>query len=351
MDEGVAVAACSAVALFVDLPDIDDEETPSEWIVRYGPTVRGSSRMALVDLLATMDRVSATRGSNGTDLLTWAVIGAADTLQRRDAVAALMPTYVIDREPATPRVRNRKGASSPDVRKSRRPDHASRVAMELTHAANDILANAGEQDHSLLGGQTWQPREMTPSLPGAAIDYVSEGWRKRPVKGRRVYCQTATGEYRFTERTAGDAERNRIVERDDNGRAVSIIATMPKQRRTTRGLQALASPVPTGPNTTGRTIAKLSELHDVTQEAAERRKDKARASKRAQRGSDTRADIMALLATLNTQGARAAYGDWSITLQAVAKRKMSAHYSAHGPNGAVLVGSPRQLASAILATS
>jgi hypothetical protein len=331
LDEGIAVAACSAVALYVDLPDIDDAETATEWIDRFGPTVRGSSRMALADLLATMDRVSVSRGASGTDLLAWAIIGAADTLTRRDAVAALMPTYVIDREPATPRVRNRKGMSSPDVKRSRRPDHASRVAMELTHAANDILSSAGFADHSLLGGQTWQPREMTPAMPEALIDHVSEGWRKRPVKGRRMYCMAETGEYRWTERTAGDAERNRIVERDDQGKATNIIATMPRQRRITRQLTA-----------TG--------IRNVTADAAERRKGKARASKRAARGSDVRSDIMAVLRTLNVEGARASYGAWSITLQTEAKRKLSPVLVAQREDE-TLIGTPRQLASALIATS
>jgi hypothetical protein len=341
LDETIAVLACSAVALYADLPDIDDAETATEWIDRYGATIRGSSRMALIDMLSTMDRVSATRGSNGADLLAWAVIGAADTLQRRDAVAALMPAYIIDREPATPRVRNRKGMSSPDVKRSRRPDHASRVAMELTHAANDILSSAGFADHSLLGGQTWQPREMTPALgyiddDGRAVgpifnDYVSEGWRKRSVKGRRMYCMAETGEYRWTERTAGDAERTRIVERDDQGKATNIIDAMPRQKRITRQLTS-----------TG--------IRNVTEEAAERRKDKARASKRAERGSDTRADIMALLRTLDTQGASAAYGDWSITLQTEAKRKLSPVLVAQRGDETV-IATPRALASAIIATS
>jgi hypothetical protein len=339
--EDIAVQACSAVALYADLPDIDDAETPSEWIDRFGPTVRGSARMALVDLLATMDRVSVTRGSDGTDLLAWSVIGAADTLARRDAVSALMPAYIIDREPATPRVRNRKGSSSPDVRKSRRPDHASRVAMELTHAANDILSSAGVEDHSLLGGQTWCPREITPSLgyiddDGRAVgpifnDYVSEGWRKRPVKGRRMYCQTATGEYRWTERTAGDAERKRIVERDDNGQAVGIIDAMPRQQRITRQLTS-----------TG--------IRNVTEEAAARRKDKARQIKRAARGTDQREGIMAVLRTLNVEGARASYGNWAITLQTEARRKMSPVLMAQRGD-ATLIGTPRALASAIIATS
>jgi hypothetical protein len=332
LDETIAVLACSAVALFVDLPDIDDAETPSEWIGRYGATIRGSSRMALVDMLATMDRVSVSRGASGTDLLAWCVVGAADTLQRHNAIVAMMPTWLIDREPATPRVRNRKGQSSPDVRKSRRPDHASRVAMELTHAANDILSSAGFADHSLLGGQTWQPREMTPALPDAQIDHVSEGWRKRTVKGRRMYCMAETGEYRWTERTAGDAERKRIVERDDNGQAVSIIDAMPKQVRITRQLTS-----------TG--------IRNVTAEAQERRKVKATEAKRAARGSDVRADIMALLATLDVAGARASYGEWSITLHTEAKRKLSPVFVAErkvGPATQRKVGPPRELASCII---
>lgn len=332
-DEATQVVAANMVAYYIDLPTLDDGETIGEWIAHYGPTIRGAARVGLLDMLATMDRVSVTRGATGTDLLAWAIIGAADTWSRVVAVPAMVPTFIIDREPATPRVRNRKGASAPDARRSRRPDHASRAAMELAHAANDILASAGQADHHLLGGLTWMPREVTPDLGyrddddiahAPVIDAVGEGWRKRPCKARRTFV-LADGSHRFTERiTVG--ERTRVIVRDDDGKVIEYRDVMPRQRKVTRR----------------RTDTGII---DETEQSKARRSSKARMA--AARGSDLRAEVMAAVKTLDKVGAVTAWRTWTITLHKAATARTAARLSATTPDGQSLLTTPRSLATAL----
>lgn len=347
-EETTIVTACEMVARFADLPALDDRDV-MEWIGTYGPTLRrGSSRVALLDMAAAMSHLPPMeRGVDGTALLAWCVIGACQTWADHVAVAPMVPTYVVDRVPATPRKRaGKKGGSIPDVRKAPRPAHAERAAMVLVRAANDILATAGEQmgrdadggqGLRLLGGLSWMPRQRTPSLPDSPvrIDSVREDDRVPSLPVTRVSRVRHTDDHAVAwhVRIPGDMVRQDV--RDDDGKVVGYVTTCEKSHRRTF------------------TYRRGTGWRDATADrkanraaAARARRAMIKASSTAPTGKDRRAALLAAI------GAEQTWQGWTFKITAQARRGYAPTIHAqHDATGATHDGTPRQVASAVLTTA
>lgn len=300
------------------------------------------------------------RPNDGERVITLAILAAAHA-------PSLDASGDLEREPASPRTRNRKGSNAPDPIKAAaaRPTNAfDRRSTLLTHWADDFARRAtgnvnevrrrdwdtetddAEYMPHLEGGRYWHPREMTSDLSSTV--YVNAQGQQYEHADPRI--ESVSESPRWANLT-GHVTRVRQDSDDPTALIVTTRGTSPKPDR------VIETRNERGQLTERRVIVPPMERHTArftghgpavnALKAQTVRKMAVRKVKRA-KVTNARAELMRSLAALKCD-AMLTYGTWQLRClkPAIPSRKVAAVIQVTNDQGETAVGTPRAVLSLV----